>query len=176
MLPIDNDTTIIHALVNTVYSEKNYYFMHTPDSDNFRGPVDWSPYLTTDIDMYVGEPGCGYGVGGSPPICDTCYQNKIAVESPLPRAFSLAQNYPNPFNPATVIQYYLPAESKVSLRVYNILGQVVRTLVNGPQPGGDHFEAWDGHSDGGAALASGVYLYRLQTDNGIYTRKMVLLK
>lgn len=104
----------------------------------------------------------------------------VAVEEDgvLPQDFSLDQNYPNPFNPMTVIRYHLSAVSRVQLKVYDVFGREVATLVDGNKPGGTytiHFSA--------DHLASGVYLYRLlaadvnEASGGrvIETRKMVLL-
>jgi len=93
-----------------------------------------------------------------------------------PADFSLAQNYPNPFNPTTTIEYYLPAASNVRLTIYNIRGQVVAKLIEGPRSSGRHSYDWDGYGSGGSRVASGVYFYRLQTDHYIETRKMVLMK
>src|SRR5262249_5770128 len=92
-------------------------------------------------------------------------------EQPNPQSFNLSQNYPNPFNPTTAITYQLSAVSQVSLRVFDILGQEVATLVNEQKQPGTYSVAWDA-SD----VSSGVYLYRLQTGNFTETKKLVLLK
>jgi hypothetical protein len=89
----------------------------------------------------------------------------------LPTAFRLAQNYPNPFNPATTIKYDLPVASHVVLRVYDLLGRDVITLVNGVVDAGYH-EVVINTSN----LASGVYLYRMEAGSFIETRKMILLR
>jgi hypothetical protein len=90
----------------------------------------------------------------------------------LPLNFSLSQNYPNPFNPSTIISWNLAVASQVDLSVYNILGQKVATLVSGKQPAGSYKIEWDA-----TELATGVYLYRLFTDQGfVQTRKLVLIK
>jgi hypothetical protein len=89
----------------------------------------------------------------------------------IPTSFSLEQNYPNPLNPTTVIQYNLPRSTSVSLKVYNTLGQEVRTLVNGNQPAGRHTVEFDAR-----ALASGVYLYKLEAGTFVATRKLLLLR
>jgi hypothetical protein len=94
----------------------------------------------------------------------------------LPGSFSLAQNYPNPFNPTTSISYTLPRRSDVELTIYNVIGQTVRTLVNSSETAGDHTVTWDGCNDKGNPLSSGLYIYRLKTDDGSQTRKMSLLK
>jgi hypothetical protein len=93
------------------------------------------------------------------------------IEGPVPVKYALAQNYPNPFNPSTVIEYRMPASGYVSLRVYNMLGQVVRTLVDGVQSAGNYSVRFEGSS-----LSTGVYFYRLQTGSFVSVRKMLMLK
>lgn len=91
-------------------------------------------------------------------------------------AFALAQNQPNPFNPATQIRFSLVEPGHVSLRVYDAAGRHVRTLVDEPRAAAEHVVTWDGKNDNGAAVAAGVYLYKLQTDRDVQTRRMVLVK
>lgn len=88
----------------------------------------------------------------------------------------LAANYPNPFNAATTISYYLDAESHVTLEVFNVLGQRTATLADGIQSEGTHEVTWTGTDDRGDAVASGMYFYRMRTDSGVLTKKMILLK
>ena len=90
--------------------------------------------------------------------------------------FSLFQNFPNPFNPATTISYHLPKDAKVNLQIYNLLGQEVRTLVNQTQTAGDNLVVWDGKDDSGQIVNSGLYIYRLETENTAIHRKMLFLK
>jgi hypothetical protein len=85
--------------------------------------------------------------------------------------FSLAQNYPNPFNPATTIKYQIPELSFVTLKVYDVLGGEIATLVNEEKPAGGYEVEFNK-----TELPSGIYFYRLQADNYIETRKMVLMK
>ncbi len=80
----------------------------------------------------------------------------------LPREFALAQNYPNPFNPTTRIAYALPEQSTVSLKVYNLLGQLVTTLASSVQEAGYHLATWDGRNSAGSPVSSGVYFYRFE--------------
>jgi hypothetical protein len=98
------------------------------------------------------------------------------VSEGLPTDYALEQNYPNPFNPSTDIQFALPADSKVSLEIYNVLGQRVNTLVNGEMPAGDHTVTWDGRNSSGGSVSSGVYFYRIQATNFVETKKMMMLK
>jgi hypothetical protein len=94
----------------------------------------------------------------------------------LPDRFELEQNFPNPFNPETVISFTLEKAEQIKLTVYNTLGQRVRTLVDEWQAAGSRQVRWNGETDDGAAVASGVYLYRLETAEAVQTRKMTLVK
>jgi len=92
-------------------------------------------------------------------------------------ATTLGQNYPNPFNPQTAIEFTVRDRTHVTLRIYNAAGQLVRTLVSDVRsPGIVHTVEWDGRSDAGSRVASGVYFYRLVTQELTQTKKMVLLK
>jgi hypothetical protein len=89
---------------------------------------------------------------------------------------TLNSNYPNPFNPETTISYSLAKQSKVSLQVFNILGQKVKTLVNETNNAGSHTVVWNGKDESGNAVASGVYFYRLKSGTMSQTNKMILMK
>jgi len=99
---------------------------------------------------------------------------------PFPRGYKLEQCYPNPFNPTTLIRYRLSAvrgrPSAVSLKVYNILGEEVITLVDQEQRAGRYQVVWDGRNNQGKEVTSGVYLYRLKAGKFTAARKMVLLR
>lgn len=96
---------------------------------------------------------------------------RLGGESAIPKEFALSQNYPNPFNPRTTIKYDLPKDSRVSLKLFNILGQEVVTLVNEEQKAGFKSTQWNATS-----VASGVYFYRLQAGDFVQTKKLMLLK
>jgi len=100
----------------------------------------------------------------------------VGDETNLPVGFALDQNYPNPFNPNTHISFVLPHRAQVRLEVLNILGAVVRSLVDSPLPAGQHTVNWDGQTDQGFRTASGIYFYRLTADDFVSSRKMVMLK
>jgi hypothetical protein len=85
--------------------------------------------------------------------------------------YRLEQNYPNPFNPSTMLSFALPQSGLTTLKVYNILGQEVATLLNGFEKSGVHQVLFDA-----ATLSSGVYFYKLQSGNFVQSKKMVLLK
>jgi hypothetical protein len=94
----------------------------------------------------------------------------------LPSSFDLSQNYPNPFNPTTTIKYQLPEASDVRLVVYNVVGQVVRTLVNDRVNAGYHQVVWDGLSESGNRVASGVYIYHFVAGDFTKSMRMIMLK
>lgn len=92
------------------------------------------------------------------------------------RNFGLDQNYPNPFNPETVIRYQLSLSGEVKLDIYNLMGQKIKTLVSGKQSTDFHSVKWDGRNDAGIPVTSGVYIYRLKTNEGVQSKKMILMK
>jgi len=94
----------------------------------------------------------------------------------LPSGFSLQPAYPNPFNAGTALRYQVPEVDRVTLRVWNLSGQVVRTLVSQPQVAGSHQAVWDGLDDAGSEASSGVYVVALEAGNQICTRKLVLVR
>jgi len=134
------------------------------------------------------------GLGGHPPLFNYLVYQTTTVypyyticnvyvpvpivrgEGVLPNSFALSQNYPNPFNPKTEFSYSLARRSQVKLEIFNLIGEKIVTLVSGEEEAGDYRVTWDGRDAGGAAVASGIYLYRLQAEGFSSTRKMVLLR
>lgn len=105
----------------------------------------------------------------------------IGDEPSLPTEFAVSPNYPNPFNPSTTISYQLPQGSEVTLEIYNMLGQKVRTLVSGRIAAGSYLAVWDGRNDNGAEVGSGIYFYRFHASVAgettlQRTHKMIFLK
>jgi len=94
----------------------------------------------------------------------------------VPVRFSLGDNYPNPFNPVTKISFDLPTTSRVMLRIYDVRGNEIRTLVSGVMPFGSHTVTWNGADDRGRAVSSGVYFYRIEAEEFAATHKMMLVK
>ena len=98
-------------------------------------------------------------------------------EKPVtPRRFRLLQNFPNPFNPTTTIQYEIPKQERVTLEIYDVLGQRVATLVNGMLQPGEYSAVWRGTNNEGIHVATGVYFYRLRAGDFLSVKKMLLLK
>ena len=105
---------------------------------------------------------------------DEAYASLHGVD--LPTEFALHNNYPNPFNPVTNILYDIPEVSDVSLEIYNVMGQRVRTLVQGTQEPGRYQIIWNATNDFGQALSSGMYIYRIQAGDFVSVKKLVLMK
>jgi len=105
-------------------------------------------------------------------IADEYNDGNVQVSS----SYRLGQNYPNPFNPVTTIEYQLPRESVVSINIYNITGELIRTIVSQQQAAGAYRIQWDGRDNYGHAVAGGVYLYQLQAGDFMQSNKMVLLR
>ncbi len=159
-------------------------YMHTTDSG-----ITWNwtipPSNTAVVDVEFTDSIVGYMIGERGTVLKYVHSIVSVADGPdaLPVNTHLRQNYPNPFNPSTVIRYQLSADSRVTLRIYDELGREVRGLVEGVKSAGYHAVTWDGKNDGGRALPSGVYFYRLEArplpgNGGVYsqTRKMVLLR
>jgi hypothetical protein len=140
-----------------------------------------SPYAQpsgVEVPSWGGDPGF-YTLATSQywPVLNFVDKTSLSVEERsngglLPAMYTLSQNYPNPFNPSTTIDYSLPHASRVKLNIYNVLGQVVATLVNDQRAAGTYAVRWNASN-----LASGLYFYQLTADgNTIATKKMLLVK
>jgi hypothetical protein len=97
-------------------------------------------------------------------------------QSGLPIVYTLQQNFPNPFNPSTVISFSLPKTTHATLSIYNMLGQQVTTLMSQTVSAGTHSAVWDGTNEIGETVTNGIYFYRLHSDLGVQTRKMMFMK
>ncbi len=96
--------------------------------------------------------------------------------SQFPKELQLHQNYPNPFNPSTVISYQLSASSNVTLTIYNVLGQKIKTLVNSFQSAGEHTIIWNATDNSNNPVSSGVYFYKMETNETSIQKKMILIR
>ncbi len=139
--------------------------------------LSWDISLTTTSDVFSGSlnfvnQNLGYVVGGNGKIYKyTDNSTSVDVVNLTAANFELQQNYPNPFNPSTKIQFSIPKESNINLSVYNMLGQLVTTIYNGKLDAGTHYTLFDG-----SQLTSGIYFYKLETDNFVSIKKMTLIK
>ncbi len=156
------------------------------------------PFVTVAIDIASENPGSGtfffsqfqvrfqsYGTADPTQLYDDWFVDDVSLGGPtsvddadaaIPTRFALHQNYPNPFNPSTTFVFDVPKATNVRLTVYNLLGEGVRTLLSSPVEAGTHSATWDGMDNQGKSVVSGVYFYRIEADEFVSTRKMVLLK
>lgn len=142
------------------------------------GGITWSNMLSgttqTLNSISFTDPVRGIVVGDGGTILKS-YENgplKTTEErAPHPDYFSLEQNYPNPFNPSTQIKYSIPADGYVSLKIFNLLGKEIAEIVNGFRKAGEHQVSFDA-----SELPSGIYLYRLETNNRAMVKKMMVIK
>ncbi len=158
-------------------AELNAYFMPADGTIT----IDLEPYLTTPENTMslslVGSAGTGGQVMISPEAERVDYILELQV---VPEQFQLAQNFPNPFNPSTNIEFDVPqslgTDARVQLLVFNLLGELVRVLVDDELSAGRHLAAWDGRNAAGGQVASGVYLYQLIAGETRETRRMLLVR
>ena len=142
-----------------------------PENGDYRLTATSPCYNTGDPNSPPDPDGTRADMGAFPRDHDP-----VSAEEVRPLSFSLSQNAPNPFNPVTALYFTLPASGDVSLSIFNVNGQLVRTLVDGHVDAGRHVASWDGRDAMGRPVASGVYLYRLTGPQGVATRKMLLVR
>jgi len=146
------------------------------DTNTINKGTSWAPFLGPDGRLYY----CGNSDLSA--TTDIWVVERITTEveesknSAVPRVFDLYQNYPNPFNPTATIGYALPQPAKVELKVFNILGQAVRTLVNEEKGAGYYQVVWDGKDEVGRTVSTGIYLYQIKAGDFVETKKMQLIK
>ena len=149
-IKLNNKTVVIENLESGL-SEKALFTFTTEGSAN----SDEEGTITFNISTTTGQ----------------SWQKIIKVQPVLPDKFELLQNYPNPFNPATSIKFSLPKDNFVTLKVFNILGEIVKLLVNEEQKAGIHNVEFDASN-----LSSGVYFYKLEAGNFTSIKKMMFIK
>ena len=98
------------------------------------------------------------------------------ISTTSPGSFELYQNYPNPFNPETTFEYQLPQTTNISIRIYNVMGNLVREFTDGRQGPGRYRVTWDGKDDSGRRLTSGIYFFRMEAETFSRVRKMTLIR
>jgi len=102
--------------------------------------------------------------------------NGNGIFEEIPTEYELFNNYPNPFNPSTTIKYSVPKNSNIKVRIYNMMGQLIKTLVNESKSPGNYEVQWYGKNEENLSVASGIYFYQLESENFVKTNKMILLK
>ncbi|MBK7631989.1 MAG: SBBP repeat-containing protein [Ignavibacteriales bacterium] len=148
-------------------------------AERYNGPpgngIDQAKSIVLDNQGNVYVTGSSAGSGTSVDFATIKYSQTPTginqTEYSLPEKYSLHQNYPNPFNPSTVIKYQLPISSQVIIKVYDVLGKEVATLVNEEKPAGRYQVNWNASN-----LSSGIYFYKIQSGSFVETKKMILLK
>ncbi len=143
--------------------------METPDSTDGEYFIS-AVVLNKDFAYFMTQQGTAVIFENQAPSTAVEYEAPVATE------YHLRQNYPNPFNPTTTISYSLPDAGNVRLVVYDLLGRNVRTLVDDYQTKGLQEIMWDARDDAGVKVSTGIYIYRIETENFTESRKMILLK
>jgi hypothetical protein len=143
--------------------------------------IDLKPYLLENENVMRLEIEGRAGTGADFTLIDATHVIDHTLElQPIPMTFELSQNYPNPFNPSTTIRFGVPANvaegAAVQVRIYNTLGELVRTLVNEKLFPGQYAVEWNGKNDRGETVATGIYIYQLVADGFRQTKKMSFLK
>jgi hypothetical protein len=144
-------------------AENCYWDSVPPDANKFSGYVDYDPYLNSE------PPACSPPGGGGP-------QDKGGIQLQLPKVYALGPAIPNPSNGQMRIIYQLPKESMVNFRIYNVMGQLVRTLRSGKEKAGYYTATWDGKDAQGKKAGAGVYFYRLDAGEYSKTKKLVIVR
>ena len=164
---LDYDTTINKTSVDFIYRK----FLKELDSFlGTRGQITWSVDVTDGIDTIINNEERIIKVEGKYAALST-NEDKV-----LPQKYILYQNYPNPFNPITSIKYDLPIETRVTIEIYNIIGNKITTLIDKNMDAGSHIVRWNSTDRNSVKIPSGIYFYHIKTNEFIKTKKMILLK
>ena len=175
----DGDNFVDLAVVN--YTTSNISFLKNNGDSTFQTAVNYGTAVNSislcaldlegdnDYDLAVSN----YGSENISIIENLTIMSGIheSLETNFSEGFIITQNYPNPFNPSTTIKYSIPEKSVVTLKVYDILGSEIETLINEEKPIGTYELTWNADN-----LPSGVYFYQLQAGNYVKTKKMILMK
>jgi uncharacterized repeat protein (TIGR01451 family) len=190
--------TYIHAYDNSssteyitfqiiLYPNGNIKYQYNPDETTNPVPVSITDDALIGIENIWGTRGISYrnnGAGGpifgSPMALMFGFNNQVLpveiIESGIVDDYKLEQNYPNPFNPSTTIRYNVLVSGRVTLKIYDLLGKEIKTLVNEDQINGKYQTVWNGENNFGSKVSSGVYFYQLKAGDFIHTKKMIYLK
>ncbi len=170
-----------YAFLDDTFGELHMFFIENLSNpllvEQYRMPELVTDIFVRDSLVYVSNFRVGTQI-----VENNLYQGPTGIgDAPVnpgiqPEKFVLHNNYPNPFNPSTTIRYALPERTNVTLIIYNLLGQEIRTLVNRRQPSGAHSVDWEGRDNLDHPVSSGVYIYRLQVGDRVLSKKMILLK
>jgi|GEM_PF-480996 len=145
----------------------------TPDADEGAEPGDEITIFIDDLEI---KNKIVWADNGQLINLSEIITNILLDELTLPVTYDLSQNYPNPFNPTTTIKYQIPKEGRVEIKIYNILGQEVKNLVNKEQIPGYYTVQWDGTNDNNLIISTGVYIFRMVSGDYVQSKKMIILK
>lgn len=168
--PGNSDAAV--AVYNSGEGWKTAFWAIDPLALSYYDPIDTSSsyhYALSDVGNPLGPTFEWFGPRTQVDIDDS-------KADQFPSTFKLHSNFPNPFNPVTTIEYELPVKIDLTLRIFNMLGQEVATLVDVTREAGVHSVLWSGKDQDGHAVPSGVYFYTLRSDQFVSTQKMILLK
>lgn len=163
--PETNRVMITQSAAHTSYYHSSNY---VSDPGEGNGDPRWLYYVSSDNSWtykYLVRATVTYDITG--------VEEEIEL---LPKSFVLDQNYPNPFNPSTTIRFQLPEHSDVTVKVYDMIGREIATLVNDTKPAGSYEVHWNGRNYSGHQVSSGVYFYTISTKDFVQSKKMVLMK
>ncbi len=135
---------------------------------SFEGEIPWGETITTSYTIDGGDEQTGPTIVFDP--------TNVSEDEIIPDEFALYNNYPNPFNPETTIKFALPVKQIVTLKIYDVLGREVATLLSGEFNAGIHTARWNGVTSNGIPAASGIYFFRIEAGDFVQTNKMILLK
>jgi hypothetical protein len=159
-----NLSTVVHEYVDvTAIQDSDYYYYIQSKDDGSANDVN------PGVPLYSSKFYAMTSIS-SAPVTD------VEEYRDIPAAFSLKQNYPNPFNPSTIISFGIPVKSFVSLKIFDLLGIEITTIVSEELPAGNYFKRWDGTNESGAQVTSGVYIYNLKVADRSVSGKMTLMK
>ncbi|MCH8288446.1 MAG: T9SS type A sorting domain-containing protein [Candidatus Marinimicrobia bacterium] len=168
-----------------VNEEAKYYTVYRSVNGGDFQPVEntiLTVYLDTDVltdvayTYYVTATDFANQEGLSSNVVNPALTGIDWYNTGIPEVYALDQNYPNPFNPTTRIEYQIPNSGSVSLKIYNLKGELISTLVDEEMTAGYHSVTWNGLTSSGAPISSGVYLYRIQANDFVQVRKMIMMK
>ena len=167
-----------------IFGSPNITYSFVSDGYEGEGNMDTIPYFcdldSGDLTLASNSPLLGPGENGSDigalgvgcdPIMASLDHGKI-----VPKEFILYQNYPNPFNPFTTVRYALPENGFINITIYDMMGRVVKTLMNGYQTAGFQTIQWNATNNRNEPVSAGLYLFTIQAGEFRQTKKMVLLK
>lgn len=153
-------TSEIEFTLGDTILQMDYFARFAADIDN---DGKYELIVVTDNYVEIWGDGTTVGISGGSP-------------SYSPQDYTLSQNYPNPFNPSTKIEYAVQQAGHVTIKVFNLRGELVKTLVDQDRPSGEYSAVWDGKNDIGNSVASGQYFYQLSVGDFVTSKKLLLLK